>query len=367
METGVNTGVITVTKEVFANYSPKFQLTQGALTEFYNQEFWLKNDSDVIIAYPLQGALYSPLIKKMKLGKKKILLKFDSDGKIAYPLQRHHLRIPLNERLTVHNLVSDVWWRLPFKSLKRRKHAKVAAETIRQVELSDGALIESPEALSNLNYFLAAWGRSDLIKKTHFIPNPVTPEFVEGEVGAKENIVVSHGRWDDFKVKNTHVMAETIVEFLKNRPDYRAVIFGSGIEKVKTLIADAPKNVKDRIEISGYIEHEKVKDILKNAKILFVPSRWESFSIAAAEALCTGCSIVGTPAEALRYLSMQGFSGTVASTFDREAILAALMQDAIKWERGNYEPEKIATFWRAKLDRRIIAQALENLVKGTVT
>ena len=86
--------------------------------------------------------------------------------------------------------------------------------------------------------------------------------------------------------------------------------------------------------------------------MLFVPSRWESFSIAAAEALCTGCSIVGTPAEAFRYLSMQGFSGTIASTFDRKAILAALLQDATKWERGDYKPEKIAIFWRANLDSK---------------
>ena len=366
LDIGTDACVITVSKKELANYIPKFGLIQKPLSEFYNGQFWLSDDSDVIIAYPLQGALYSPLIEKMTLGGKKVLLKFDSDGRIAYPLQRHDLRIPLHERMTVHNLISDVWWRLPFKSLKRRKHAKVAAETIRQIELSDAAIIESPDALSNLNFFLAAWGRSDLIKKTRFIPNPVTPEFVEGEVGTKENIVVSHGRWDDFRVKNTQVMAETIVEFLKNRVDYRAVIFGSGIEKVKSLIADAPQNVKDRIEISGYIEHEKVKGILRNAKMLFVPSRWESFSIAAAEALCTGCSIVGTPAEALRYLSMQGFSGTIASAFDREAILAALLQDAIKWDNGGYEPEKIAAFWRAKLDRKIIAKSIGNLATGIV-
>jgi hypothetical protein len=364
METGINTGVITIPKEDLADYSPKFHLTQGTLTEFYNEEFWLKNDSDVIIAYPLQGPFYSPLIEKMKLGGKKVLLKFDSDGRIAYPLQRHQIRIPLQERLTVRNLISDVWWHLPFKSLKRRKHSKVATETIRQIELSDGAIIESPDAFSNLNFFLAAWGRSDLIKKTHFIPNPVTSEFVEGKVGTKENIVVSHGRWDDFRVKNTAVMAETIMEFLGNRLDYRAVIFGSGIEKVKGIIADAPQDIKDRIEISGYIEHEKVKGILSNAKILFIPSRWESFSIAAAEAPCTGCSIVGTPAEALRYLSMQGFSGTITSTLDKKAILAALLQDAIKWDNGEYEPEKIAAFWRAKLDRRIIAKGIENLASG---
>ena len=363
MEKGINTGVITLTKEELANYNPKFHLTQGTLTEFYNEEFWLKNDSDVIIAYPLQGPFYSPLIKKMKLGGKNVLLKFDSDGRIAYPLQRHHLRIPLQERLTVRNLMSDVWWHLPFKSLKRRKHAKVATETIRQIELSDGAIIESPDALSNLNFFLAAWGRSDLIKKTHFIPNPVTSEFIEGQVGTKENIVVSHGRWDDFSVKNTADHGRNNHGFLKNRLDYRAVIFGCGIEKVEGIIADASQDVKDRIEISGYIKHEKVKGYLRNAKMLFVPSRWESFSIAAAEALCTGCSIVGTPAEALRYLSMQGFSGSISATFDKQAILAALLQDAHKWDQGKYNPEKIAAFWRQILDRKSVAKSIETLAR----
>ena len=365
MDKGTKTSIITVMKDNLKNYNPKFQFIQRTPDELYSEDFWLKNDSDVIIAYPLQGAFYSPLIEKMKLGGKNVLLKFDSDGKIAFPLQRHHLRIPLRERLTVGNLISDMWWHIAFKSLKRRKHAKVATETIRQLELSNGAIIESPEALSNLNYFLAAWGRSDLIKKTHFIPNPVTPEFIEDEVVPKENIVVSHGRWDDFKVKNTQTMAETIVEFLKKRADYRAVIFGSGIARVESIVANASRDVKDRIEISGYIQHEKVKGFLRKAKMLFVPSRWESFSIAAAEALCTGCSVVGTPVEALRYLSMQGFSGTIASTFDKKAILAALLQDATKWERGEYKPEKISIFWRGKLDRKIIAQSLENLANET--
>jgi glycosyltransferase involved in cell wall biosynthesis len=364
METGINTGVITLTKEELANYNPKFHLTQNTLTEFYNEEFWFKNDSDVIIAYPLQGPFYSPLIKKMKIGGKKVLLKFDSDGRIAYPLQRHQLRIPLQERLTVHNLMSDVWWHLPFKSLKRRKHAKVATETIRQIELSDGAIIESPDALSNLNFLLTAWGRSDLIKKTNFIPNPVTPEFIQGEVDVKENIVVSHGRWEDFSVKNTQVMAETIIEFLKNRDDYRAVIFGSGIEMVKAIIAHAPQDIKDRIEVSGFIQHEKVESVLRNGKMLFVPSRWESFSIAAAEALCTGCSIVGTPAEALRYQSMQGFSGSISASFDKQAILAALLQDANKWDQGKYNPKKIAAFWRQILDRKSVAKSIETLARA---
>jgi len=361
IDIGINSGVITTAKKELENYNPKLPLVKRTLEEFYDEDFWLRNDSDVIIAYPLQGAYYSPLIEKMKAGGKKVLLKFDSDGRIAYPLQRHSFRVPLNERLTARNLVSDIWWHLASTSLKRSRHAKVAAEIIKQIELSEGAMIESPDALSNLNYFLAAWGRSDLTKKTYFIPNPVTPEFVEGEIGKKENIAISYGRWDDYRQKNTMVLVETVVEFLKGRRDFRFIIFGNGTELVKKLLEAAPENVRDRIEILGFVEREKIKEFLSGAKIFFVPSRWESFSIASAEALCTGCSVAGTPLESLHFLSMQGFSGTTASSFDRGAILAALLQDAMKWDRENYEPKKISTFWRAKLDRKIVAKNIETL------
>ncbi len=94
LDIGVTSGVITTVKKDLENYNPKFQLDQHPLKEFYDEQFWLKNDSDTIIAYPLQGAYYSPLIVKMKQGKKKVFLKFDSDGRIAYPLERHSLEFP---------------------------------------------------------------------------------------------------------------------------------------------------------------------------------------------------------------------------------------------------------------------------------
>ena len=160
-------------------------------------------------------------------------------------------------------------------------------------------------------------------------------------------------------------MVETVVEFLKERKDYRFIIFGNGTEHVKKLLEAAPENVKDRIEILGFVEREKIKSFLMNAKIFFVPSRWESFSIASAEALCTGCSIAGTPLESLYFLSMQGFSGTTAPLFDKEAIFSALLQDSIKWDNGKYDPQKIAEFWRPILDRKSVAKSIQNIARAS--
>ena len=33
----------------------------------------------------------------------------------------------------------------------------------------------------------------------------------------------------------------------------------------------------------------------------------------------------------------------------------------MKWDRRNYVPEKISAFWRAKLDRKIVAKTIETL------
>jgi glycosyltransferase involved in cell wall biosynthesis len=357
LEVGINTNLLALTKTDLVNYVPPFSIVENNWNQFNSKQFWLENDSDIILAYTWLSASYTPLIEKIKSIGKKVLIKSDSDGRIEYPLSPSYLREPIFEEATLKNLLRHVWGRMPFKSL----HSKRAAQRIRQIELSDGVIIESPDALSNLNYFLTKWGRRDLIKKTYFVPNPVTPEFIDSEINKKENIVVSYGRWDDFKQKNTWLMVETIVEFLKERRDYTSIIFGTGTEKIESLIGDIPEDIGDRIRVLGFVERDKIKEFLSNARIFFIPSRWESFSIATGEALCMGCSVVGTPVESLRYLSMQGFSGTISSTFEREAILSALLQDSMKWDYGYYEPEKIADFWRAKINRKSVAEQIANL------
>jgi glycosyltransferase involved in cell wall biosynthesis len=362
LEIGTRADVITVSKIDLANYTPEFCLIQKTLNELETEQFWSKCDSDVILAYTWLSPPYTSLVEKMKLGGKKILIKSDSNGRVEYPFQPDYLRAPLLERLTIRDIVRNIWERLPFKFL----HSKSTTQIIKQIELSDGVIVESPDALSNLNYFLTTWGRQDLIKKTYFVPDPVTPDFIDAEIGTKENIVVSYGRWDDFRQKNTAVMVETIVKFLEERPDYTSIIFGTGKGMIQNLTKNIFKDIADRMRVLGFVERDRIKQILSSARMFFIPSRWESFGLAAGESLCMGCSVVATPVESLRYLTMQGFSGTVSSTFSKNAPLAALIQDSTKWENGYYEPDKIATFWRAKLNRKSVAKSIDSLASGRV-
>jgi glycosyltransferase involved in cell wall biosynthesis len=359
LETGTKTAVLTIDKKELIGYQPKFPLIKKTVNAYYTEKFWSQEDSDVVICYTWLMKNYSPIIKEIKSAGKKVLIKCDNDGRIGYPFKSHFIRVPLLERLTLSNVMINLWWALPFKFL----HAKRATQIIEQIEVSDLVLIESPDAASNISFFLTVWKRKDLIKKIYFLPNPVTPDFVNGKIGRKENIVVSVGRWDDPNdVKNTRVLIKAVVDFLNEKPEYKSVILGSGGEKIKSLINNnCPKNVLDRINILGPVEHKRISDFLMNAKIFFLPSRWEGFPITAAEAVCMGCSIVGTPLESLNYLSMQGFSGTVARTFSEDAILTALLQDSLKWENGNYDPGKISAFWRVNLNRQNVAKSIVHL------
>jgi len=196
-----------------------------------------------------------------------------------------------------------------------------------------------------------------------FIPDPVTPEFGEGKLGSKEKTVITFGRWDDYQQKNTAVMVKTAIAFVKARPDYRFIVFGGGTDKVNAMFSAAPKSIRERIEVLGFVERPKIKELLGNAQMFFVPSRWESFSIASGEALCMGCSVVGTPLESLYYLTTSGFSGTLTANFKASAILEALLEDAQKWDSDKYNSQGIADFWRPRLNRKAVAKSIADLAQ----
>jgi glycosyltransferase involved in cell wall biosynthesis len=234
---------------------------------------------------------------------------------------------------------------------------------IKQLELSDSVIIESPEALTKLNYFLTWWGRGDLTKKTYFVPDPVTPDFMDAPLRKKENILISYGRWEDIPQKNTVNLVSAVAEFLSKRPEYSAVLFGSGKPVLEQLVGALPKDVKDRIQLLGFVKREEITGLLAGAKMFVTASRWESFGIAAGESLCMGCSVVGTPVESFQYLVADGFSGSISGDFGRKRFLTALVEDAAQWDQGQYDPQKIADFWRPKLDRKTVAKMIAEIAQ----
>jgi glycosyltransferase involved in cell wall biosynthesis len=358
---GVQTELVTIEKNELVDYRAPFSICKTEWNKLSQEAFWAADDSDAVVSYTWLGTQYMPMLQKIKESGKKAIIKIDSDGHVGWPLHPVYLRIPLSEAKSFRNLKSRIMYNIPFKFMHKRAMA-AALGRINQMALSDGVIIESPAALFNLNYFLNWWGRQDLTKKTYFVPDPVTPDFIDAPLQKKENIVISYGRWHDIPQKNTVALVKTVAAFLKMRPEYTAVIFGSGKEVLEKLVSAYPKDISGRVQLLGFVEREKIKCLLASAKIFLAPSRWESFGIAAGESLCMGCSVVGTPVESFQYLSAQGFSGTVSADFSWKQFLSTLLADVLKWDRGFYDPEKIAAFWRPKLDRRAVAGMITEIV-----
>jgi glycosyltransferase involved in cell wall biosynthesis len=351
---GIQTELITLDKKELADYQAPFPVRKTEWETLSQDEFWATDDSDAVVSYTWLGAQYMPMLSKIKGSGKKAVIKIDSDGHVGWPLHPVYLRIPLSEAKSFKNFKSRITYNIPFKFLHKRAIA-AALGRIKQIEVSDGVIIESPAALSKLNYFLNWWGRPELTKKTYFVPDPVTPDFIDAPLRKKENVLISYGRWNDIPQKNTVNSVYAVADFLKKRPEYTAVIFGSGKDVLEQLVSTLPKEVADRFSLLGFVDREKISGLLAGAKMFVTPSRWESFGIAAGESLCMGCSVVGTPVESFQYLAADGFSGTISADFGRKRFLSAMVEDAAKWDRGCYDSEKIADFWRPKLDRKTVA------------
>jgi glycosyltransferase involved in cell wall biosynthesis len=318
-------------------------------------EFWAHADADVVLFFSRLDPRWTALVERIKAHGKTVIVKADSDGTLGYPLVPNYLRTLSVTRDPIGWMLRNVKWRLPVK--------RFVAQKIEQIARADAVIFESPGALRNATRVLAYWGYHHLVDRLHCVPNPVAPDILEAPLRPKENVIVAIGRWQDEGAKNTGVLVRVLADFLRRRPDYRSVILGPGADRVTRRARSLAPSIQARMDIRGSVERPDVARVLSAARICLVPSRMESFHIAAAEALCMGCSVVVTPVESLEYLSARGFSGTVAGGFGPEPVLSALGDDVTKWERKEYDPRHLAHHWRSKLSRRTVAQAIVKIAE----
>lgn len=354
-DNGYDTYLITLTKQALEKYHPEFKQIQ--ISDIDEIENAVK-DIDGILVYTWISWKYNELITKLKKLKKKVIIKADSDGRIGLLSEPRSYKLKYNlkrfylDTFTLYSLTQTIF--PPFKHYVQNKK-------IEQIETSDYVVIESPDAANNLSYFLTKNKRPDLISKIKVIPNPVSPDIIKIHVENKENSIVSIGRWDDKAQKNPKVLIKTITKFLNYKKDWNAIIIGKGQEIIHEYVKNLDDNIKKRIKITGEINHENIKEYLIKSKILFMPSRWESFGIAASESLCCGCTVVGSPIESLRFLTMQGYSGQISYSWDPNAFFASLVYEANRWENNEIDYKKIIEFWRNRLNRKTIAKQFADL------
>ena len=190
------------------------------------------------------------------------------------------------------------------------------------------------------------------------IPNPVFPAQSharpQGEPG-KQKILLSAGRLDD--QKNYFVLIRTFAGLCKEFPEWRLIIAGEGEDRQQLEAIIAEHGLSDKVNLIGAVTD--VASLYCESHLFCLPSRWEGFPNALAEALSHGLPGVGFAGCAgVRDLIQAGENGLLAEGNGNMESLAGclrtLMADDEKRVRMGeagirsmkaYNPEQIFDTW----------------------
>jgi phosphatidyl-myo-inositol alpha-mannosyltransferase len=161
-------------------------------------------------------------------------------------------------------------YKLPFVAIERRglglyRHFVVLTETDRQ-----------------------AVGEANPRASIALIPNGVDlPPLAEADYGRGEHILFL-GRID-VRQKGLDLLLEAL------RPDspLPLVIVGSGTSQEEAKLRELlPRDNADRVRLVGWVDEERKQQLLRDSAFVVIPSRFETFSITALEAISHGKPLV---------------------------------------------------------------------------
>ena len=217
-------------------------------------------------------------------------------------------------------------------------------ELRKYLESFDRIVIESTEAAQNL-----VLNFPGVAEKTVVVPNGALQRSSPLPHENRKS-VVAVGRFTDHRQKRPLVAGRVLCRFLERHPDWTVDIVGPYDAELERIIHRSPPSIRERVRLHGPCPNDETRAIMASSSILFSASAFEGFSVAMAEAVWEGCSVVSTPIPSAWDLVADGRSGTVATTFSEDDLLSALACDAEKWRRGRYDRATIAAYWRPKLD-----------------
>lgn len=190
------------------------------------------------------------------------------------------------------------------------------------------------------------------------LPNSINFSLYDDFNAEKEKIIIINGRLSP--EKGIEYGVKGCVKFLKNNPDYKLILFSGNFpfgdkSIVKGQIEGILKSKKlsNRIEFLDNIEWADMPYLLSRASVIILPSLFESFGIAALEAMASGTLLISTKV------------GNIPSLVKDSAILvkpesAKAIQDAL----DDLSTVKIYDKRRASRSRNIATKYDRKVVAG---
>ena len=229
------------------------------------------------------------------------------------------------------------------------------APMARSMSMTRALIVESPVAATRIQQIMARFAGND--QRIVVIPPPIDADALHYDGTPKQNRIIAVGRWDSAQ-KDYPMLIKVLEGFLKRHPDWEATVVGSGVPT-----GAGTEEWQRRITYRSGLSHEELAPEYNRAKIYLMVSRYESFCIAAAEALCCGCSVVGSSDVPSSYYFAETQSGMVAAKRTDSDFGETLDLEVAAWASGARDPAKIAPLWRDRAGSEGVSRAMVALLE----
>ena len=234
-------------------------------------------------------------------------------------------------------------------------------ERLAMMDESDLVATVSPPAGESIKSYARALRHPSVAAKVITAPHPVSPQF--SHTGQpKQNRVLCVGRWlpSDHHQKDPETLIRVALGFLKKHEDWTFEIIGRGAGALADGIQGQADHLKNRLILTEQLDRSELRDHYLISRILFCPSRYESFHISSAEALCCGCSIVVAAHPLLASTAWFTIhdSGTLAKSRTVASLTQALLEEVAAWEEGRRDAMHISTAWSDTLHSNQVASGI---------
>ena len=212
--------------------------------------------------------------------------------------------------------------------------------------------------LADLVVGCSGWMAEQLTKRygveAKAAPNPIDYErFVQGG-GGERGRVVTVARYE--RVKGLDALIRAAAEVLRGAPWARFVLVGEGSLRGWLQRLAERLGVAERIEFTGF--REEVEEEVARAEVAALPSLYEPFGMAAAEALAAGKPVVAARTGGLQEIVREGVDGFLFKPGDHRELAEKLvklltdeelrkrMAQAAREGARRFSPEEVAKIYR---------------------
>lgn len=330
-------------------------IPEGIFQKFSDEElnsdsWWKKHASTIVFFYTLTD--FPPAaLRRAKENGAIVVIDADTDGVIS-PRMFPALSIkkfwdPRNNFIKKLKILKA--WLYTYQNFPL-----LESQIIENGKIADVIRVESDIPAEYVRRFFLNAGAKNLIDKVSVIPFAVRNEFTaELPIETKCNLIISAGRLGS-QQKDPTLLGTVAKKLALEFPEWRLEIHVRG--KCEFLRRTCNENTN-----LGYFENSTRATLvrrLNKAKIFFSCSRYETTPIAALEALCCGCSVVGPDVPGYRSITTKSGDGRIFLKRRAESAVKAVQAECAAWNHGQRDPVKIASNWQNHVSIKCVTRQL---------